>query len=473
MEAPSSNSVYLLHQSVIPDDCTYSCNLVGNGMTTLPTATAFQQTKTYKSQQDLFQESEPKVSQKTNEFSSTSWFSFKDTEKSHHNNQEVNKEDNNNNNFINDRNYNNKDRCRKRWKSETELRKISNSSNLFLGSLLNEVVGDAKVSRYLKTGEAFNFKDFSFFTLKGIFSAVVTFVSFTYAAFFLYLLTQTKDPYILASSIHPVFPSLLEEHSKEVLEDLEVGHCELKAENVAKKMDIFLLGHVLGYAGKMILFRDFGFTWLISITWEFTEIFYTPILPNFIECWWDTVLFDICICNAAGILTGFAILRWLGIPQLNWFQSSCHHPQNTPPMPRWRPMLYQACYVFVLLFFCNNAELNSFTLKRVFGVNKNHPLNVIRLLIHAFMSYNVISGYRKVLRGLLKSSELPVHFWIYLLAICLEFATVLKHGPLYTLNLLPNMASWISMLFVGSILYVILATCANFIFHGTTDCKTE
>ena len=135
--------------------------------------------------------------------------------------------------------------------------------------------------------------------------------------------------------------------------------------------------------------------------------------------------------------------------------------------------LPQAWYVFILLFFCNMAELNSFTLKRVFGVNKKHPLNAIRLLIHAFMSHNVILAYRKLLRGIIKPSEVPVQVWIYLLAIGLELASVLKHGPLYTANLLPNMACWLSMLFVGSILYVILSNFANFIYYGAADCKTE
>ena len=176
-----------------------------------------------KSEQDLLGGSvETKASHKTDTFSTTSWIPKEGTNiTSIRNNQEVN---NNNfcNHFINDRNNtNDRGKCRKRWKSETELRKISNNSNLFLGSLLTEVVGEAKVCRYLKTGEPFS--NLRFITLSRVFSTLVTFVSVTYAVFFLYLLTRARNPHTVANSLHWVFPSLIEDHSKELLEDLEIG----------------------------------------------------------------------------------------------------------------------------------------------------------------------------------------------------------------------------------------------------------
>ena len=259
MTSIETSSVYLLKQSSASEDCCYSYNHhIGASSDFLPTK-AFHEMKICKSEQDLLDYSETtKVAATSKE--SSFWFPYKEilarNNQGHKNN-----------------NNNNKNGTCKRSKSETELRKMNNNSNdrinndCFLDSRLIEV-GHEKFNRYLRMGDAS--VDHSFFTLKRIFSFLVTFVSSTYAAFFLYLLLNTKNSYLLAQSLHWAFPSLIKDHYEEMLEDLEVTHCEFTMGNLAKEADIFLLAHFLGYAAKMILFRDFGFTWLISISWEFT-----------------------------------------------------------------------------------------------------------------------------------------------------------------------------------------------------------
>ena len=119
--------------------------------------------------------------------------------------------------------------------------------------------------------------------------------------------------------------------------------------------------------------------------------------------------------------------------------------------------------------FCNTAELSSFSLKRVFGVYKNHPLNIIRLLIHAFMSYSVITNYRKYLRSSITAGQLPLQFWGYLVIVMLEFATVVKHGHLFTVEILPNMVSWLSMLCIGSVIYSTVACVTHYFVAHSED----
>jgi len=302
-------------------------------------------------------------------------------------------------------------------------------------------------------------------------SFVVDFLTSVYLSFFIYLVLQPKSSSILADTLHVFFPGIIDTkgHDSEALEDLEVGHCELTEENLMQKVDIFLLGHVVGYCGKMILFRDFGFTWLISICWEITELLFSSILPNFIECWWDIVVFDILICNAAGIYLGLQLLKLLHIERLNWYefwqmgktQSKQEAPQ--PSTLSWKNVAIQGGYVSILLIFCNVAELNSFLLKRVFGVHKNHPLNVIRLLLHALFSYKVITNYRKYLNGNLTFNQLNWQFWGYLAIVILEFATAFKHGHLFTPSIIPNMCTWLFVLTAGSVIYVAIAILFTFV----------
>lgn len=42
--------------------------------------------------------------------------------------------------------------------------------------------------------------------------------------------------------------------------------------------------------------------WISSVTWELTEIIFAPMLPNFYECWWDQLIYDILICNGLGMM---------------------------------------------------------------------------------------------------------------------------------------------------------------------------
>ena len=51
--------------------------------------------------------------------------------------------------------------------------------------------------------------------------------------------------------------------------------------------------------------------WLCSILWEVTEVLMAPLLPNFIECWWDQIGFDLIICNGAGIFVGHKICKYV------------------------------------------------------------------------------------------------------------------------------------------------------------------
>ena len=48
-----------------------------------------------------------------------------------------------------------------------------------------------------------------------------------------------------------------------------------------------------------------GLAWCeCSILFELMEKTFKHYLPNFNECWWDSWVLDVAICNALGIVTG-------------------------------------------------------------------------------------------------------------------------------------------------------------------------
>ena len=50
--------------------------------------------------------------------------------------------------------------------------------------------------------------------------------------------------------------------------------------------------------------RDWALLWVISVGFELMELTFQHMLPNFNECWWDSWILDVAVCNFAGMWGG-------------------------------------------------------------------------------------------------------------------------------------------------------------------------
>lgn len=50
---------------------------------------------------------------------------------------------------------------------------------------------------------------------------------------------------------------------------------------------------------------------VISVGFELCELSLSHMLPNFNECWYDSWVLDVAVCNTLGIFLGMATVRWL------------------------------------------------------------------------------------------------------------------------------------------------------------------
>lgn len=85
-----------------------------------------------------------------------------------------------------------------------------------------------------------------------------------------------------------------------------------------KVIDIFVIGHFVGWVLKSLIIRDVAICWFISITWELIEIVFVHMLPNFSECWWDQWILDVLICNGLGIYFGNKLCEYLEVKKYDW-----------------------------------------------------------------------------------------------------------------------------------------------------------
>ena len=81
----------------------------------------------------------------------------------------------------------------------------------------------------------------------------------------------------------------------------------------------------LGWVCKALIVRDWTLLWVISVGFELMELTFQHMLPNFNECWWDSWILDVLVCNFAGMWGGMKVCQ----------QSLCHQENADVIRGKW------------------------------------------------------------------------------------------------------------------------------------------
>ena len=151
-----------------------------------------------------------------------------------------------------------------------------------------------------------------------------------------------------------------------------------------------------------ISISSLGLCWVISASWELTEIAFVHLLPSYqlCECWWDTTILDLFLCNGSGILVGMLLIQWLDIPEYPWDaiqanSSTTHYDGKgtatggnalqlttaTSTSVSIRPIVF-----FAVVLINQVIDLNTFFAIQVFSLPKEHPIVLLRLVFFLLMS---------------------------------------------------------------------------------------
>eukprot|EP00899_Mesostigma_viride_P005416 jgi/Mesvir1/14876/Mv05486-RA.1 len=171
--------------------------------------------------------------------------------------------------------------------------------------------------------------------------------------------------------------------------------CAFTWKNVAPAVfDRFFIAHFVGWTLKSLLIRNRALCWVSSVLWEILEYSLIHMLPNFKECWWDSILLDMLLCNGLGIEVGYHLCLYLEVQKYDWTGLRTHRTlvgkarramlQLTPAS--WMKVewgltrSWRRFFVAQFLIACLAVkELNAFFLKHILWVPSEHPLNVYRL----------------------------------------------------------------------------------------------
>ncbi|CAK1549854.1 unnamed protein product [Leptosia nina] len=233
------------------------------------------------------------------------------------------------------------------------------------------------------------------------------------------------------------------------------------------RIDVYAWGHFLGWMFKAILFRHAGLLWAISIMWEITEIAFAHLLPNFLECWWDSIILDVLLCNGLGIWCGLKICKALEMREYKWVSikdiSSTTGKikrailQFTPV--QWTPVrwldpncTYMRFFALSqLVVFWQISELNTFFLKHIFEMPPSHPLVIARLvLIGVIVAPSVRQYYIYVTDP--KCKRVGTQCWVYGAIMVTESMLCIKNGKeLFGHTHVSNVIIWLVIQILVSI----------------------
>lgn len=149
--------------------------------------------------------------------------------------------------------------------------------------------------------------------------------------------------------------------------------------NVTDRIDVFVLAHALGWFVKALIVRDVWISWICSILFELIELAFAHLLPNFNECWWDSILLDVLGCNLLGIYAAEIFMQAMKFRKYN-FTVKCRTIFSTRNVYNY---LFSSLLLILLITL---IDLNIFFIKYILFIPTTHWLCLLRTFMWVLIS---------------------------------------------------------------------------------------
>jgi phosphatidylserine synthase 2 len=195
-----------------------------------------------------------------------------------------------------------------------------------------------------------------------------------------------------------------------------------------------MIAHVIGWIVHAALLRDWRICMIISVGFEICERLLKPWFPNFNECWWDSIIIDIIICNGLGIYIGMKLVKYFTLmPWETRLIGECESgtdwimrafKQFTPRSYQkfdWRPFETVRRYyiVIIVIIGINLFELNIFGMKMVLKLAPTNGFVIAHCALHAIQGFPAMfEAYRYAIGASETIGNFGITFIILVLSEC-------------------------------------------------------
>lgn len=164
--------------------------------------------------------------------------------------------------------------------------------------------------------------------------------------------------------------------------------CKITWPNVKRQIfGIWFFAHAVGWWAKMVMLRDLRICLVYSTAFEFLELTLQFMVPEFQECWWDSMIMDWLIANLLiGMMLGKATLWALKMRTFQWSPASPVAKMTLLFSPlrwsefQWNPANDPITMVLnsVIWIVMAVGEVNSFFLINILQLPRDHLFNGLR-----------------------------------------------------------------------------------------------
>ena len=165
---------------------------------------------------------------------------------------------------------------------------------------------------------------------------------------------------------------LPEKSYAEVCEIYDASQPETPWHNISDRFDLFVAAHFFGWLVKAWIVRDRKLLWIASVLFELVELSLKHLLPNFEECLWDVLVFDLFGANWLGLELGLFVARKLNLENFRF----------TGGAQTRRLLLAQVALVLLTTLI----DLNLFFIKFLLYIPTSHWIMCMRTLLFVGIS---------------------------------------------------------------------------------------
>lgn len=234
--------------------------------------------------------------------------------------------------------------------------------------------------------------------------------------------------------------------------------CEITPATVWRQVSgIWFMAHLLGWCAKMLMLRDWKMCLVYSTCFELTELTLQFLIPEFQECWWDSILMDWGGANLIGMLVGAMVLRRLNASEYKWrrigettgFKNrSKRFIQQFSPYAwiryEWNPDSDPRGLVLNALVWMVMAlgEVNSFFLLNIIRLPNDHLFNKVRQMLLVFTAMPAVAEWYHFQKG--HTQRIGHFMWLITVTVILETAAIARYWIMlpHLKKELPGFAIW-------------------------------
>eukprot|EP00923_Selenidium_pygospionis_P047049 GHVN01081202.1.p1 GENE.GHVN01081202.1~~GHVN01081202.1.p1 ORF type:complete len:496 (-),score=16.03 GHVN01081202.1:119-1606(-) len=196
--------------------------------------------------------------------------------------------------------------------------------------------------------------------------------------------------------------------------------------------------HLFGWLGKMVIYRSWVFCQVYSIAFELCELSFQWLIPEFKECWWDSIVLDALIANMLGMCLGVYLLRWLRSYPYDWAGT---RPRYVKLAVTFLPFTWSDYHwsffssvgglldAMWLLMTSLLVELNSFFIMASLGIPASHYFQLARLIMILLLAAPAVAEYHNYVQDRGNDNRRLGHnSWLILMTAIIEVIVCAKYG---------------------------------------------